>query len=286
MENKDFPQIDRIIESIRASLKTELDSIKTELKADLQAEIENIKAELKTEYDGTKTGASSSPSPSQATNTSESAFGGDLETREFAIKDFSSVQVGGTFEVEIIRSEEFGIKITADEGLFKNLNVVKDGDTLKISHAKHIAWFSRITRPKARITMTVLKGLQLSGASRCRVSGFSSTENFKLGLSGASSLSGEITAGDTEFDLSGAGKVELTGSAKDVVVNASGANQLELGAFSVNNAAIRLTGANRTTIKMTGRLDARLTGASSLSYIGSPVMGEIRTSGASRLGKK
>ena len=286
MENKEFPQIDRILDSIRASLKTELDSIKTELKADLKAEMDNLKTELKAEYDGIKTGAPIPPSAPPMRTPNESAFEGDLETREFKLSDFSSVNVGGAFEVEITHAESYSISVTADKGLFKNLNVAKEGDTLTIGHAKHIAWFSRITRPKARITMPLLKGLQLSGASRCKVSGFSSSENLKLSLSGASSIIGDVTAGDTECDLSGASKVELTGSAKDLVINASGANQTELGDFSVHNVAVRLSGANRTTIKMDGRLDARLSGASSLSYLGSPTMGEIRTTGASKISKK
>jgi hypothetical protein len=118
------------------------------------------------------------------------------------------------------------------------------------------------------------------------VNGFSSSEDFRLSLSGASSVTGEITAGDAQFDLSGASSAELTGSAKDVIINASGASQTELGGFSGHNVAVKLSGASRSTVKVEGRLDARLSGASRLSWIGNPVMGDIRTSGASTLGRE
>ena len=208
-----------------------------------------------------------------------------MKTEEFNISDFSEIITGWAFEIEIVQSESYSVTVTADDGLFRNLKVFKENETLKIGQSKHIGWFSRIINPKARITMPVLKRLGLSGASKAVVSGFNSSENFRLSLSGASNVTGEITAGDAEFDLSGASGVELTGSARDVIIKASGASHLELGGFSVNNMAVKLSGASRSTIKVDGNLDVRLSGASRLNWIGNPVMQDIRTSGASRLSK-
>jgi len=156
-----------------------------------------------------------------------------------------------------------------------------------------------------RITMPLFRGLRLSGATRGTVNGFSSSEDFEVELSGASSVTGEITAGDTELSLSGASsaeltasandvvikasgasRAELTGSANDVVIKASGASRVELGGFAVHNVGIKLSGASRSTVKLDGTLDARLSGASHLSWIGNPIIGDIRASGASRLSRK
>ena len=54
----------------------------------------------------------------------------------------------------------------------------------------------------------------------------------------------------------------------------------------VNNADVRLSGATSGTVNLNGRLDADLSGASKLSYLGEPTMGNINTSGASTLSKK
>ena len=93
-------------------------------------------------------------------------------------------------------------------------------------------------------------------------------------------------AGDAIFMLSGASKVELDGSAKDINVNASGASQVKLSRFSVDNAQVLLSGASTGTIYLDGTLDADLSGASKLSYIGEPTMGNVNTSGGSTLSKK
>lgn len=61
---------------------------------------------------------------------------------------------------------------------------------------------------------------------------------------------------------------------------------MELSEFTVHNARVNLSGASRATIDLDGRLDADLSGASTLLYIGEPTMGEVSVTGGSRLGEK
>jgi hypothetical protein len=159
---------------------------------------------------------------------------------------------------------------------------------------------------KAKVTIPQLRGLEFSGATRGTVSGFNSTENLDIQVSGASSLdlvdisagdvkfevsgaskvTGNIAATDTDFDISGATTVQLEGSAIDIVVDASGASRAKLAAFLVDNADVTLSGASSCTVNLDGKLDADLSGASELEYIGEPTMGTINTSGGSSLSKK
>jgi len=83
-----------------------------------------------------------------------------------------------------------------------------------------------------------------------------------------------------------ASRSSLTGSASDLAIAASGASCVELDNFPVNNADVTLSGASRGTVNLDGRLDADLSGASKLSYIGEPTMGDINTSGGSTLSRK
>ena len=108
----------------------------------------------------------------------------------------------------------------------------------------------------------------------------------KFDVSGASKVTGDITAGDADFDLSGASTVQLEGSASDIVAEAGGASRVKLAGLTVNNADITLSGASTGTVNLSGKLDASLSGASKLSYIGEPTMGNINISGASTLSKK
>jgi len=207
---------------------------------------------------------------------------GPVRTQEFNFTDFTRVEVGWAFRVEIVQSDSYNVSITADENLFNFIQVSQEGETLKIGLTQPMPFRTL----KAEITMPDLYQLSLSGATRGTVQGFSSSHDFILNLSGASRLSGDITAGDAQFIASGASTIQLQGSADDMTVNASGASRVELASFPVNNAQVILSGASRGTVNLGGRLDADLSGASKLSYIGEPTMGNIQTSGASTLSKK
>jgi len=55
---------------------------------------------------------------------------GTLDTQEMDFSDFTRVEVGYAFEVEIVRSDSYTVSITADDILFEYVQVSKEGETL------------------------------------------------------------------------------------------------------------------------------------------------------------
>jgi len=235
--------------------------------------------------------------------------GGDVITEEKYFTDFDRVEVEGAYEVTVTQSDSFSIIISADADLFDYIAVSKRGDTLRIYlDPRHI--FTDFTLQaetlRAEITMPALYGLELSGACKGTITGFQSSETFHLEVSGASSLdmnnvqsgdadfevsgasavTGNVTADDMEFDVSGTSKIELAGLANDITFVISGASNVNLSAFPFDDADIQLSGASQATVNLKGRLDAALSGASSLYFQGNPAMGDITVSGASTVKHK
>ena len=234
---------------------------------------------------------------------------GNVVTEEKDFTGFTYIEVEGTFEVEIIQSDSFSITVSADENFFDYIAVSKEGKTLRIYlNPRHT--FTDFTLQaktlKAKITMPALHGLRLSGASKGTVTGFKSSDDLSLTVSGASSLdiddievddvefeisgaskvSGNLTADDAEFEVSGASNVELEGSADDIIVNASGASKVNLADFPLDNADIHLSGASEATIHAKGRLDCVVSAASRLYFQGNPTMGKVSVTGASTIKHK
>ncbi|HUW46076.1 MAG TPA: head GIN domain-containing protein [Dehalococcoidia bacterium] len=209
---------------------------------------------------------------------------GNLETEEYAFTDFTKVEISTAFEFEIEQSSSYNISVTADDNVMEYVQVSQDGQTLKIG-LKTVTWLGPVTL-RASVTMPQLRGLTVSGASRGTVSDFSSTEDLDITVSGASRVTGDITAGNVDFGISGASTIQLEGSANDIDANVSGASRLNLDNFTVNNADVNFSGASSGTVNLNGRLDANISGASRLWYIGEPTMGTINTSGASTISKK
>jgi hypothetical protein len=209
---------------------------------------------------------------------------GNLETKEYSFADFTAIEISSAFQFEVEQSGSFSINITADDNAMDYVQVAKNGQTLTIGF-RNAPGFRRVTL-KASIAMPQLRGLTVSGASRGTISGFSSGEDLDVTVSGASRVTGDITAGNAEFGISGASTIQLEGTADDMVAEVSGASRFNLDDFTVDNAEVNISGASTGTINLTGRLDADVSGASTLLYIGEPTMGDISVTGASTLRQK
>jgi len=206
---------------------------------------------------------------------------GDVVTQEEEITGFDKVDVSQSFEVDISQGEAYGVIIRVDDNLLQHLQVVKQGDTLKIGLKPGQIYSIRNATMQAEVTMPELTGLDLSGASHATITGFKSDRDLNVDLSGSSSLRGDIEARNASFDLSGSSDVTLTGSAQDVTVDASGSSDVDLTDFPIADAVVNVSGSSEATIYPSGRLDVDASGASDVYYLGSPTLGAIETSGSS-----
>jgi hypothetical protein len=229
---------------------------------------------------------------------------GNLITEGFNFTDFNSVHVGSTFEVEISQSDTFSISITADDNIMEYVIVNHSGDTLQVRLKQGYNYHS-ITAI-AKISMPDIERLELSGATEGVLNDFVTDNDITLGISGASNLtlsalsagdvrmeisgashvSGNLTCGDADFDISGASNLSLSGSGQALKAEVSGASRLALDNFTTDNADMHVSGASTGVVNTAGTLDAEVSGASTLYYIGSPLMGDIDISGASSVQKK
>lgn len=209
---------------------------------------------------------------------------GNLETEQYAFGNFTRVEISSAFEFEIKQSSSYSINVTADDNVIDYVQVSQNGPTLKIRLGTVPSF--RLVTLRASVTIPQLRGLAVSGASRGTVSGFSSAESLNITVSGASRITGDMTAGDIGFDVSGASTIQLEGSADNIVAVVSGASRFNLGDFAVNDVDVDISGASTGTVNLNGRLDANVSGASTLLYIGEPAMGTINVSGASTLTRK
>jgi RNA polymerase sigma factor (sigma-70 family) len=209
---------------------------------------------------------------------------GKEATRELKLSDFTTVDVGDAFQVEVTPGKSFRVAITADDNVLPHVKATKDGDALKIGLDRAGRSFQDVTL-KAVVTMPALEGVSASGAGKVTIGGFKSAKDCKLRASGAGRLTGDLEAQTVDLGATGAGRISLTGSAREARISGEGAGHLALGDFTIRSASVVLTGASRATIQVKNSLDYDLSGASSLKYGGEPKVGKTRATGASSVGR-
>jgi hypothetical protein len=211
---------------------------------------------------------------------------GKSVTLEKDLSGFSRIDVSSAFQVDVTQSEDYSVVITVDEKVEPYLDVTVQGDTLRIAVRPGLTLGLGAHPMQAKVTMPQLRGIELSGASRAAVGGFRSGEGLDTKVSGASQLHGDIEAGDARFNVSGASRITLSGKGQKMALEASGASQADLSNFAVSEAAVEISGASKAVVNVSGKLDANVSGASTLRYVGNPTMGSINSSGASTIGRQ
>ncbi len=188
---------------------------------------------------------------------------GNLITEEKSFTDFTIVEAGWGFEVEITQSDSYSINIKADDNVFDYIEVSQTEDALTIG----LKWGSyQDVTLRAEITMPDVYELEFSGGTQGNAKGFTSSHDFNLILSGGSTIS-------------------LEGAADDLTINGSGGSNLYLSNFQVHNANVTLSGGSGATVNLDGRLDGDVSGGSHLKYVGTPTTVDVNTSGGSTVEK-
>ena len=185
---------------------------------------------------------------------------GNVVTQEEAITGFDKLDVNQGFQVDVSQGDSFSVVIRVDENLVEDLQVVKEGSTLKISLKPGRSYNLENVTLEADVTMPELTGADLAGGSHLR---------------------GDVETGDVTFNLSGGSHLTLSGSAGDLTIDTDGGSHAKLANLAVVDASVNARGGSHATVNPSGRLDAVAKGGSHVRYLGSPTLGTIDTDGSS-----
>lgn len=206
---------------------------------------------------------------------------GNTVTQTYDFSNFDGVVISHAFKAEIMAGDGYSVEVTVDDNLVEHLRVEQKGDTVTIALEPNFGVIN--TTLRARVTLPRLVALDASGASRVDVSGFKTSDDVRITVSGASTTKGDMETGGLKVDVSGASTLSLQGSGRRLDVNASGASTADLRDFAVGDATVDVSGASRASVNASGKLDARASGASSVRYTGNPRLGRIDETGASTI---
>jgi hypothetical protein len=227
---------------------------------------------------------------------------GNVVTKAFDFKDFKNLEISNAIQYNISQASDFSVSVSAHENIIPYLDVYQSGTTLVVRMKS--GSFSN-TDANATITLPELERLSVSGASKGSATGFKSSSDLNVVVSGASQLdlsaeanaseinvsgagriTGHIVAQDARFNISGASRCELEGATGTSYLEVSGASRFNSPNLILKNANAHVSGASHATLNTSGILNLEVTGASTLDYYGNPTLNKVNVNGASQLNKK
>ncbi len=211
----------------------------------------------------------------------------DRDAEQRNVGDFHSIDLSSAIDLQLSQGDENSVAISApgDENRANIKTVVKNG-VLKIWYEQK-GWFKGAgKKTRAYVSVKSLRKLSASGACDITINGTLNTEDLFIDLSGASDFRGNIKTGSLKIDLSGASDVKIGGTANTLKIDASGASHFKGYDLAVENCRVDASGASDIQITVNKVLNAEASGATSIDYKGTGMIGDIKTSGASNIRKR
>ncbi|MBP9924475.1 MAG: DUF2807 domain-containing protein [Cyclobacteriaceae bacterium] len=189
------------------------------------------------------------------------------DKQNYALVDFDRIEAEDALILTINYGENFSIVAEGDRRNLDDLRVLKNGNSLQLSfnQSKKRQYETSVT-----ITMPVLNGISLSGASNARIAGYANSPRMDFSLSGASLAQVTMNINEIHFNLTGASQLRLQGQGQLLDGSISGASILTAFDFVTKQASLIVSGASNGKVSVADELKASVSGASVVLYRGTP----------------
>jgi hypothetical protein len=212
----------------------------------------------------------------------ERTASGRTTSRRIDAAGATRLDVGSAFEVWVSLGQPEAVTVTYDDDLADRLDVGVDGTTLRIRLRPPTTAADRgILR--AEVTMARLEEIHATGASTITVADRVPDSGLRLVVSGSSRVAADLALDRADATVSGSSRLELTGTANTLSAQGSGGSRLDLAQLRLQDLDIQLSGASHGSVQADQTITAQVSGASRLTYKGSPRFTKRDTSGASTI---
>jgi hypothetical protein len=166
------------------------------------------------------------------------------------------------------------------------IDVVQDGDRLKIRMRKSYGWGSWDSgKLTVYVTMKTIEGLSVSGSGKLIGKTPIEAGNIDLDISGSGSMEMDLRAEDVDVDISGSGSVALNGKGDKIDVEISGSGRVKAEEFVVNVCEAQISGSGSCYITANVEIDAQISGSGTIYYHGNPDRVSSHSSGSGKVKK-
>lgn len=188
---------------------------------------------------------------------------GPVTTEVHNTSSFTKIDISGAFEIQYVKSDNFEVTVITNGNLQKLISVKVEDNLLKVKNIKTISHSDKL---ELIINCPILEFIELSGANHLICSDSLISEKLIV-------------------DMSGASELQLKGKSTNLDINLSGAGNIDAKQFPSDDVKINLSGAAEAIVYPINRLNAEISGAGSIKYLGDPKSIKQNISGAGSIEK-
>lgn len=178
---------------------------------------------------------------------------GKMATEQRTVENFDTLEINSYGRLIIKQADKESLKIEGEENILRNLITEVENHKLVIKFKNSL----NIIPTKELIYYLTVKDLT------------------SLVSNGAVSINGEeLILNNLSIKLNGAEKITISGTVEKQKIEINGAGYYDAKNFSSKDCTVILNGAGGAAVKVSDKLDATISGAGSIQYIGNPEVTE------------
>ena len=174
---------------------------------------------------------------------------GNRQSEKREIASFKSIVTDGAFDITIVSQKELALEVEGDDNVLPMVGTDVSGSVL---HIKNRSSYSVSQPIKISISVPNLEAVTANGAGRIKISGLKN-ERFELDVNGAPALE---TSGETQF----------------LKIKANGAGNIDARRLRATKADVNSNGVTSIELYAREQLDVVVSGPSTVTYEGDPVV--------------
>jgi hypothetical protein len=174
---------------------------------------------------------------------------GNRQTQKREVAAFTTISTEGAFNVEVVCQKELSVEVEGDDNILPLVIAEVSNDTLRLKSLKSYSVNSPIT---FRISVPNIEAISVTGAGKFDIKGM---KNEKF-----------------EIDSDGAPSINVAGTTKLIDIDSSGAGKIDAHSLEASRAVVDSKGVCKIDIDVAEQLDVTVSGPSSVTYQGNPVV--------------
>jgi len=192
---------------------------------------------------------------------------GKIIKKEFQIKDFDKIELGGYYNVILLQGDKAKLEIETDENLMGYIEARVSSKTLKLKNKRNIIASRNIN---VYLTFNKLEELTVSGYVVVNSGDRLNFDKLNLFVSGNSEMTMNINCVALKTEFSGNCNIRLFGTSLTADMNASGSATIDAIEFFIDDLKLNMSGSSVSKVNAISKLNMNVSGSAQVEWYGSP----------------
>lgn len=209
---------------------------------------------------------------SQAQNWSNSKKikgNGNVITKTRSINNFDKVNIGGSFDVNLVAGTKGKITINGEENLLPYLETTVKKGKLKVQFKENVN-----IKTTKRLTVTIpfksIDAVSLGGSGKVTVHKQLNSNDISFNIGGSGNISASVNSNTVKASIGGSGSINLKGKSENLKCSIAGSGSVKAYNLNVKTVKASIAGSGNVQTTVTEKIKASIVGSGSVYYKGNP----------------